>query len=114
LAEQSPAPRAQRGADGVFARPRGRAREQQVADVDARDGQHEPDRAQQHPQNRPDIADQPLLERDDRRAVAPVGIGVSFGQPPHDAVQVGLRLLNRDARLEPADAVQAQAGAPIL
>ena len=41
------AARADRGADGDFALPAGRAREQQVGDVRARDQQHEADRAEQ-------------------------------------------------------------------
>ena len=114
MAEQAPLARAQRGANGEFACPAGRAREQQIADIHARDQQHEPDRAQQHPQDRPDITDQSFLERDERRAIASVGLGIGVGESPHHSVQIGLRLRERDARLEPANAVKAQAGATIL
>ena len=46
----------------------GRAHQQQVRDIRARDQQDEGDRAQQHPQRRPHVADDDLLHRLDAEA----------------------------------------------
>ena len=59
---------ADRGADRDLALADGRAHQQQVGDVGARDQQDEGDRAQQHPQRRSDVADDDLLHRRDAEA----------------------------------------------
>ena len=63
---------AERGADRDFLAAAERAREQQVADVGTGDQQDEADRRQQHDQRPADVADDVLLQRNDRRAPAGV------------------------------------------
>ena len=63
LAHQPAALGAKRGAHADLALARGASRQQQVGDVDARDEQHERDRADQREQRRPQLADHLLLQR---------------------------------------------------
>ena len=75
-----------------------------MSDVRARDEQHEPHRHEQRHERRPRVLDDVVLERHDadlhaRRLVH----GVLGAQLPRDLVHVRLRLLERHARLEPAE-----------
>src|SRR5262249_36365865 len=56
-----------------------------------------------------DVAHDLLLERDDHRTSAPVGVWIQLGQAIRDPGHVGPRLFDRDAGLEPADATQPKA-----
>ena len=62
LAYQAAASGAERGADGDLAPPERRAREKQVGDVDAGDGQQQADRAEQDPERVDDAARKGLFE----------------------------------------------------
>ena len=60
--------RAERGADRDFLLTAGRARQQQVRDVRARDQQHERHRSEQHENRQPHVADDGLDQRARRRS----------------------------------------------
>ena len=62
LLHEPPASGAERRPHGHLARAAVRPREQEVGDVDARDEQHERDRAEQDQQRRPDAAHDPILQ----------------------------------------------------
>ena len=68
--DEPPAARAERGADPHLAAAPGRARQQQVRDVGARDEQHQRDRAEQHQHPAAHLAHEMLVQRDDARAAA--------------------------------------------
>ena len=55
-----------------------RSGEDEVGHVRARDEQHEADRAEQHPERPPHVADEVLVERDHRRAPALVVRGIQL------------------------------------
>ena len=110
LAHQAPAPGAEGGAHRDFARSRRRAREQQVRDVDARDQQHEADRAEQDPE-RPLIG---LRHRVQQRLhadrIAGDPRGKAAGDVLLDPIEVLLRLRDRHTVAQPghgADVVRA-------
>jgi hypothetical protein len=67
LARDASRSRADRRADRQLLLARIGAHEQQVRDVRAGDEQHHADRAHQHPEDAPDIADEILLQRTQRR-----------------------------------------------
>ena len=75
LADQTPAPAAERGADRHLARPPAAAREQQVRDVRAGDQQDEADRAEQERQQRARVLDVRVARRLQADGVARV-VGV--------------------------------------
>ena len=74
LSRQSLPARAERGPDGNLLLPAGRAREQQVGDVGARDEEHERHRSQQHQHRQPDVADDGFDERNDVDREGPVAL----------------------------------------
>ncbi len=115
LADDAPARRAQRDADGHFARAAGRSREQQVRDVGAGDQEYEADRAhqrQEHQLDRPAV--HAIVERHDARADVLVGIGIIASQFSRDGVHLCLRLRHRDAVAQPAEDIQGRAGIALL
>ena len=71
LPQQPPAPGAERRADRELALPRLGAGEHQVRQVGARDEQHEPHRALQHPERRAEAADEVVLQPDRNAAGGP-------------------------------------------
>ena len=105
LGEQLPdeprAAGAERRAHRDLALPAGRAGQQQIRDVGAGDQQHEPDGARKDRQRPPDVPHHELLERD--HAADPLRVGFRVGALSHDRVELGLRLRDGDARLQPAD-----------
>ncbi len=86
------APRAERRADRDLLAASERAREEQVADVGARDQQHERDRGEQHHQRHADVADDQLLQRDDGGAPAGVLLRILALEPHRDRFHLGFRL----------------------
>ena len=70
LPDDARAARAERRAHRDLLAAPERPREDEVGDVGAGDQQHEADRAEQHEQRRPHVADEVLVERDDRGAPA--------------------------------------------
>ena len=111
LADESLPARAERRADRDFLLPAGRAREQQIGDVGARDQQHERHRAEHDEHRDADVADDGLDERDDvdrERAVAFVFLANARGDRRH----VVLRLRHRHARLQPRHQVVVLVAAP--
>ncbi len=103
LLEDAPAPGAQRRTDRQFLTAAEATREQQVPDVRACDQQHESDRAEQHQERGPDVADDELLQRQDRRAPARVFLWIVALEPLGDRVHLGLRTLDRHAGLQARD-----------
>ena len=98
------AARAERGAQRHLVLTRGRARQQQVRHVGARDEQHERHRAHERDERRPRVLDDVVLERHDADAhVGRLVFGVLLAELARDAVHLGLRLRERHARLEPAE-----------
>ena len=95
-----PAPSAERIASSL--RRPSAAREQQVADVRARDQQDQRDRGEQHQQRRPDVADDQLLQRNHRRAPAGVLLRILALEPRRDRVHLRLRPRQRRRRASAA------------
>ena len=116
LPDDAPARRAHRVAHRHLARPRRRARQQQVGDVGAGDEQHEADRAHQRQEDDADRAGvEALVERlDDADGQLLVAGRVGRGQPLDDAVELGLRLRGRDAGLQPREDGQVADVAALL
>ena len=123
-ARESPPAGAQGEADRELAGARLRAHEEQVGDVHAGDQQQDPDRAQQEPQRRPDVAHDGLEERDDQgpeAALGEIGRGVlvrkDVEQIRHQRLQLGLPLCRRDAvrkaRHAPIEEVAQLRGLPV-
>ena len=104
LTHETPSPRAERRAKRHLVLPRRRAREQQVRHVGAGDEQDEPDGAEERHERRLRVLDDIVLERHDPDAhVGRLVHGVLLPELPGDAVHLGLRLLERHARLQPAE-----------
>ena len=91
LCEQTATPRTERGADAQFALPRCASRQQQIRDVHTRDEQHQPHRAGQDQQRRPNLFDHQLVHRHQHRRPAVVSrvasrwrsdISVAISLPP--------------------------------
>ena len=98
LPDDPPPARAERDADGDFARPVGRARQQQVGDVGAGDEQHERDRAHQRPEHRLDLrADDEVEERRDLRRDVLVAVLVLIRKLRGDVLHLAAGLLERGA-----------------
>ncbi len=95
--------RAQRGAHGQLGVARRRAREEQTGDVAARDEQHEPGGAQNHPELPAHRAQQVLVHGEELRVPVGVRLRVLLGKPARDAVHVGLRGFLRRVRGQPPD-----------
>ncbi len=91
--------RTQRGADGDFLFASRRARQQQVGHVGAGDQQDQRDRAEQHQQRAAHVAHHLLLQADHVHAEAGAAL-VFDADAAGDDVDIGLRLLHGDARLE--------------
>ena len=102
LPDDLPARRSDRHPHREFAAARRTARGEQVRHVRACDQQHEHDRAQQHREAGAVFADLVLEELHDLRADAGVRIRILLLEPRRDRVQLALRGLHRDARLQPA------------
>ena len=101
LGEEATSGRAHRRTDRHFALPRRAAREQQVGDVGARDQQHEPDRAEHHPQRGHQVRrEEVVLERLDAGAPAGVRCGELLGDLFRDGHHVGIGLRQRHPALE--------------
>ena len=104
LPDQPQPARAERRAQRHLVLPGGRAREQQVRDVGARDEQHERHRAEERQERRPRVLDDVVLQRHDADAhVRRLVFGMLLPELPGDAVHLGLRLIEGHARLQPAE-----------
>ena len=128
LAGNPPASGSERGADGHLPLPRGRAREQEVGDVRAGDEQDKRDRAQQHEQRSLHIADDLLVQADQRQdtiaaaAASPLAALAALAARPgiaarsrgrsswlnalRNCLQLGLRLLKRHAGFQSSNGFQ--------
>ena len=109
--DRAPA-RAERRAQRDFLLAIDRARQQQLADVDARDQQHDADRREQQQQRGPRRADDAFPCADSlRRAVRPACVfGSAAQQPLADDVEVRVGRREADAGLQPRDAEHHRAG----
>jgi hypothetical protein len=103
LLEYATASRAQCGTDRQLLSARERTREEQVADVGAGDQQNERDRAEQHDERHPDVANNQLLQRDHRRAPARICLRVLALEARRDRAHLRLRLLDGGAGFHPRD-----------
>ena len=92
-------PCAERDADGDLLLARGRAREQQVRDVRARDEQHERHGAHHDQHGASHVADDGFDERHDVDREGSVAL-VLFPNPRGDGGDVRVRLRHRHARLQ--------------
>ena len=102
--------RAEREADRDLLLPARRPREQQRGDVGAGDQQHEADRAEQHEQRGPHVADQRSRSGRRLRRVVRVRLRELPAQPRADRVRVSARACSSDTpALEPADRPRANA-----
>ena len=107
-----PAPRAARSDE--LAPPRDRARQQQVGDVGARNQQHEPDGGEQDEKGRPHVAAQGVAHRRDRNGA---GLVIGWMLPAQllaDAVHLGRRAVDGDARLQLGQGVNGPAAAAAI
>ena len=102
---------ADRHPDGELFLTAGRAGQEQRGDVRARDQQDEADRAEQHQQRRPHVADQGVAERTEARAVPGVFLGVRAAQPRADDQHFFTRLGERNPGTAPRHHVQEMGGA---
>ena len=109
--------RAERGVDRQLLLPRLGAHQEQVGDVRAGDQQDEPDRAEQHPQHPADVADDVDRQRPDVRPELHVLEHLPrearrhrepIRDHRHHPRDVGVRLLERDARLQARDPLVAE------
>ena len=104
LPDDLPAGGADRDAHAHLPRPPRGTREQEVGDIGAGNQQHESDRAQQRPEQQPDLrSDDQALERIGIRREVLVAVGILAGQCPADGVQLGPGLFERDAVRKPSD-----------
>ena len=105
LPDQPDARRAERRANRQLLGAKRRPRELHVHHVDARDQQH----ADAEPQHRPERAAQrPRREGLEQRLHLAgvellVGVGIGGREPPRDRRRLGVRLIERDARLQQAE-----------
>ena len=106
LARQAPPAGAERGAHRVLAGSRDRSAERQAGDVAAGNEQDAGNGAEDREQHRPRRADDLVDERRHRRPPAGVGIRKALGLQLRQPVELGVRLLRRDRRGEPADGVE--------
>ena len=107
--------RADRRTKRDLATTRHRSRQQQVRDVDARDEQQQPGRAEQREQRGTKETGDLSVERDG--AHVPVRRSTLCSPPPsraRESVQLALRPLDADARLEPRDALHEVREARVL
>ena len=96
---------AERGADRDLTAAIGRAREQQAHDVRARDAEHERDGERQDEEHLADVADEILVQRNDRDA-RPLPLAVLLFELRRDGRHARLRLRHGDARLQLAEDAQ--------
>ena len=104
LANDAPAVAADGGPHGELAFTRGRADQQQVRDVRARDQQHEHHRAHQRDQLRPHVGDEIVVHRLDPQVhVRRLLDREARSQVGREAIELRLRLIERDAGLQLRD-----------
>ena len=101
--DDAAAPGAERRADRDLLAPPERLREHEVRDVGAGDQEHEADRAEEHEQRRSHVADEVLVQRDDRGAPAFVVLRILRREPGGDGVHLAARGLDGDAFLQPRE-----------
>ena len=97
LPDQSPARGADRGAHDHLARADAGARQEQVRHVGARDQEDHHDGAEQHVHSLANVADQQILQPDQRDGLALVARRIRLGQPRRNRHHLALRLLQADA-----------------
>ena len=104
LAEQRPAARAERGAEGELRAPRRAAREQQVGHVGAGDQQDQADGAEQQDQRRASVLDDVVLQRDDPNPHLRGGVlGELLAELRRDSIHLRLGLGQRHVAPDPAE-----------
>ena len=91
--------------------PRTDARQHEIGDVRIRDQQQAGDRAEQNVERGPDIAHDFIAQRLQGGAELCVGLRILFFQGASERPQLGIRLRDRNARLQPRNSEQAVASA---
>ena len=109
LAHEAGSSGSERGSERELVPAGGAARQQQAGDVRARDQDEEDDRAGQHRQRRPPVAEQRVGERAGRDREAGVALGILALERRPIAVELGSRRFDGDARREPRDDVERPA-----
>ena len=103
---------AQGCADCEFPSAPGRARKQEIGDVDARNKQDEADGTQQNAKEG-DVANHVLLEWNQGDSGVLIGVRICFRQDLGDAVHIGTCLRQCHSGFQPRNGVHAHADAPI-
>ena len=106
--------RAERRPDGNFTIAGQRPCEQERRHVQAPDHEQQPDRAEEHHERRPVVAELVIHNRNDARAPALVRRREVRREPLGQGLQLRLRLARVDARLQPRDGLHEVRGAAVL
>ena len=114
LRDQLPRRRTEGDADGDLFFARQRARQQQRGDVQHADDEQQRDRAEQHHQRRPVVAELFVEQRHQPRVPALVGARVLQREAIAERIDRALRLLEGRARREPRDRFHEMRGATVL
>ena len=104
LANDAQVAGAQSRANGKFARAAHGARQKKIGDIGAGNQQQETDGGEQQEEEWLDIADDVFLHGNDGDAKVFVGLRICGREILRDAIHVGPRLRERNARLKAADA----------
>ena len=103
MADQSPAPRAERPAQSEFALTNCRARQKQVRNVHTRYQEQEADGRQENHQLCADVPNHGFLQRCQPDPLVSVRVGIKLCQADCDAVHLSAGLVNSDAGLQTSD-----------
>jgi hypothetical protein len=106
LPDEPAAARAERGPDRAFPAARGRARQEQVRDVDAGDQEDGRDRGQQREERGPGVAHDRVAEGHEDEAEVRVRLGIPLGQAGREGAHLGLGLGHGYAGAEAPDEVK--------
>ena len=104
---------AQRGADSDFSRARSGPGEQKIGDIGARDEQYETDGTEQNEQGRFHLADEKIAQRDHADGPTVVVFGILFCETVGDRVELSVRLIESDARLDATSQSKPMASATL-
>ena len=104
LPDQAKPRRTERATNRHLTFARGRPREEQVRDVGTRNDEHESNRNEERQQSAAGVLHHIFLERDDPDVhVGGLVLGVLGAKLARDPAQIGLRLIESDARCQPAE-----------
>src|SRR4029077_10018307 len=90
------------------------ANEQQVGDVSARDEKHERDGRLEQPKHRPIFSNHAVVKRTNNNVTIGIGVGVFQFQISSNDFEIGCCLFDRNALLQPADAVKSKTAVAVM